>query len=161
MSASSRPARLPSRASATARLAASVDLPTPPLPLPTAMIRFTPGTIAGPACGVGWRPIFRSGGGAGFGAGPCAVRSTETAATPGSAATAASAAARVGSSAGAWPGSTSSRKRTRPPSTVSARTVSASTRLPPVPGIGTAARAARTSSRDTVMRVPFRSLLEP
>ena len=33
MSASSRPVRLPSRARATARLAASVDLPTPPLPL--------------------------------------------------------------------------------------------------------------------------------
>ena len=38
MSASTRPTFLPSRASATARLAETVDLPTPPLPLPTAMI---------------------------------------------------------------------------------------------------------------------------
>ena len=38
MSASTRPTFLPIRASATARLAATVDLPTPPLPLPTAMI---------------------------------------------------------------------------------------------------------------------------
>ena len=28
------------------------------------MMRLTPGTAAGPACGVGWRPILRSGGGA-------------------------------------------------------------------------------------------------
>ena len=48
MSASSSPARLPSCASATARLAATVDLPTPPLPLATAMIRLTPGTARGP-----------------------------------------------------------------------------------------------------------------
>ena len=34
MSASIRPTFLPIRASATARLAATVDLPTPPLPLP-------------------------------------------------------------------------------------------------------------------------------
>ena len=91
---------MPSRASATARLAATVDLPTPPLPEATATMRFTPGTAAGPACGVGWRPIFRSGGAAGFGAGPCAVSSAETPATPGSAATAASAARRIGSSVG-------------------------------------------------------------
>ena len=38
MSASIMPDLLPSRASATARLAASVDLPTPPLPRPTATI---------------------------------------------------------------------------------------------------------------------------
>ena len=39
MSASRRPVALPSRASATARLAATVDLPTPPLPEATAMMR--------------------------------------------------------------------------------------------------------------------------
>src|SRR5688572_2021208 len=38
MSASTRPTFFPSRASATATLAATVDLPTPPLPLATAMI---------------------------------------------------------------------------------------------------------------------------
>ena len=146
MSASSSPARLPSCASATARLAATVDLPTPPLPLAIAMIRLTPGTAAGPACGVGCRPIFRSGGGFAA-AGPCAVRSAETAATPGSARTAASAAARVGSSRGPSAGSTSMRKRTRSASTVTARTTSASTMLPPVPGIGTERSASRTVSR--------------
>ena len=55
---------MPSCASATARFAASVDLPTPPLPLATAMIVRTPSIAAGPACGVGCRPIFKSGGGA-------------------------------------------------------------------------------------------------
>ena len=39
------------------------------------MMRWTPGTGAGPACGVGCRPIFRSGGGALAAVGPCAVRS--------------------------------------------------------------------------------------
>ena len=38
MSASSSPTLSPNRASATARFAATVDLPTPPLPLPTAMM---------------------------------------------------------------------------------------------------------------------------
>ena len=39
MSASTSPTLRPIRASATARLAETVDLPTPPLPDPTAMIR--------------------------------------------------------------------------------------------------------------------------
>ena len=38
------------------------------------MMRRTPGTWAGPACGVGWRPILRSGGG---GLGRGAVRGEE------------------------------------------------------------------------------------
>jgi hypothetical protein len=38
MSASTKPTLRPIRASATARLAETVDLPTPPLPLATAMI---------------------------------------------------------------------------------------------------------------------------
>src|SRR6187200_738384 len=43
MSASISPTRWPCRCSATARLAATVDLPTPPLPLATAITCFTPG----------------------------------------------------------------------------------------------------------------------
>ena len=46
MSASSRPTLWPWRWSATARLTATVDLPTPPLPAPTAMMRFTPAARA-------------------------------------------------------------------------------------------------------------------
>ena len=47
MSQSSKPTRWPSRASETARLAATVLLPTPPLPLDTAMMFFTPGNKSG------------------------------------------------------------------------------------------------------------------
>src|SRR5215203_1542503 len=43
MSASSRPTRLPCACSARARLVATVDLPTPPLPLATATTCLTPG----------------------------------------------------------------------------------------------------------------------
>ena len=43
MSASMMPTLLPVRASASARFTATVVLPTPPLPAPTAMTFFTPG----------------------------------------------------------------------------------------------------------------------
>src|SRR5215471_16607860 len=46
MSASSSPTRAPDRCSAAARLTATVDLPTPPLPLATAIVCFTPGSIS-------------------------------------------------------------------------------------------------------------------
>src|SRR4029077_13150295 len=50
---SHRPTRAPDCSSATARFAATVDLPTPPLPLATAMTCLTPGirvvTVAAPA----------------------------------------------------------------------------------------------------------------
>ena len=55
MSASSTPTRAPSAASASARLAAVVDLPTPPLPLATATMFLTPGISLTPrwtACDV-------------------------------------------------------------------------------------------------------------
>ncbi len=50
MSASSRPTRAPSRARLTARLTATVVLPTPPLPDATAIVFLTPGmrSAAGP-----------------------------------------------------------------------------------------------------------------
>src|SRR6266480_304945 len=44
MSQSHRPTRAPVCSSATARFAATVDLPTPPLPLATAITCFTPGS---------------------------------------------------------------------------------------------------------------------
>src|SRR5580698_3492932 len=47
MSASMRPTRCPSRESAIARLTATVVLPTPPLPEPTATIFETPGSATG------------------------------------------------------------------------------------------------------------------
>src|SRR6476620_8130915 len=53
MSQSHRPTRAPVCSSATARFAATVDLPTPPLPLATAKTCLTPGirvvTVAAPA----------------------------------------------------------------------------------------------------------------
>src|ERR1700722_3016631 len=52
MSASMRPTRKPSLAIAVARFTASVVLPTPPLPEPTAIIFDTPGRVCGPG-GVG------------------------------------------------------------------------------------------------------------
>src|ERR1700731_1542982 len=47
MSASMRPTRFPDFASETAMLTATVDLPTPPLPLETAMIFPSPGRATG------------------------------------------------------------------------------------------------------------------
>ena len=49
MSASSKPTEAPALARATARLTLTVVLPTPPLPEPTAMMFFTPGSSCGPA----------------------------------------------------------------------------------------------------------------
>src|SRR5438105_3751169 len=46
MSASSRPTSAPDLARAAARLTATVDLPTPPLPLATAMVCLTPGRMS-------------------------------------------------------------------------------------------------------------------
>ena len=51
MSPSIMPTRLPHLASAIARFTATVVLPTPPLPAPTAMMFFTPSTGARPASG--------------------------------------------------------------------------------------------------------------
>ena len=56
MSPSSRPTFAPVWASAMARLAATVDFPTPPLPEPTAMTCATPGSARRSAVGsLGWR----------------------------------------------------------------------------------------------------------
>ena len=50
MSASSMPTVAPSAASASARLTAVVDLPTPPLPEATAMMFLMPGISFTPRC---------------------------------------------------------------------------------------------------------------
>jgi hypothetical protein len=50
MSASSKPTDAPSAASASARLTATVDLPTPPFPDATEMMLRTPGTSCTPPC---------------------------------------------------------------------------------------------------------------
>src|SRR5713101_8996797 len=55
MSASSKPTRQPSSASATARFTETVLLPTPPLPLPTRITLRTPGTRSVPPRPGAWR----------------------------------------------------------------------------------------------------------
>src|SRR5262245_34159341 len=72
MSASSTPTASPLAARPSAKLAATVDLPTPPLPEATATIAPTPGTaprrpicVAGPPCGGGRRRAARAGAGLG------------------------------------------------------------------------------------------------
>ncbi len=57
MSASSRPTRAPSAASASARLTAVVLLPTPPLPEAMAMMLRTPGSSCTPRCAA-WATIL-------------------------------------------------------------------------------------------------------
>src|SRR6516165_1748915 len=125
MSASSTPTESPFALSPNARLAATVDLPTPPLPEATATIAFTPATaprwVRPPAAGCGaLRP----------GATACAVSTAVTDSTPGSASTAFSAALRSGSSRGPRSGSTSMAKarlpsRTTTPDTMPSETMSA------------------------------------
>ena len=134
MSASRSPTRLPCRASATERLDAIVDFPTPPLPDATATIRSTPLIFFDPSCGVGWRPTLRLGGAGPFPAAtePCAVRTTETFSTPGRPDTLFSASARAASNPLAAAGlSASITNRTWPPSKLSALTRSELTRSPP------------------------------
>src|SRR4051794_41566328 len=93
MSASSTPTRSPIAARPSARLAAVVDLPTPPLPDATAMIAFTPGTSG--CCAWGLAPNAGGGpaGGSGGPAPPAGARSAGNTAgdgtTPGNALTAA------------------------------------------------------------------------
>ncbi|MCY1360745.1 hypothetical protein D9M68_847740 [compost metagenome] len=78
------PTRAPSAASASARLTAVVDLPTPPLPEATAITFFTPGSSLTPRC-TAWATIFM-------------VTATLTLVTPGTSRTAATTSLRIGSS---------------------------------------------------------------
>ena len=81
------PTRLPHRASASARFTATVVLPTPPLPAPTAMTFFTPGSGGRPVSGADAERTL-------------AVICTSTSETPGSARTAAAAWSRIWSFTG-------------------------------------------------------------
>ena len=129
-----------------ARLAATVDLPTPPLPLAMAITWFTPAIRSGP---FGCARAFSSGGG---GAALCAVITAETLVTPGAAFSFASASARTGSSCLARAGSTSSTKRTAPSSTLKARTMPAEKMSCPLAGSATPRSTVSTSSRVGLMR---------
>src|SRR5687768_4033691 len=111
MSASRMPTERPLALRPSARLTAVVDLPTPPLPLATAMIAPTPGTPALPGgawrrgCGAIGAPVGGAAGGSGRAlaradgdwTGASAVSTTIADVTPGSATTALSAALRTGS----------------------------------------------------------------
>ena len=104
MSPSTIPTRLPRRASATARFTATVVLPTPPFPAPTAMTFFTPGT--GACCDAGLCAVLTA-----------AVIVTRTSATPGIAATAWRACSCIASLTGQAGVVSSMVNATRPPST--------------------------------------------
>jgi hypothetical protein len=82
MSPSSTPTRPPQRASASARFTATVVLPTPPLPAPTAMTFFTPGSGVRPVSGADTERTW-------------AVIRTSTSVTPGTARTTAVAWSRI------------------------------------------------------------------
>ena len=127
MSASSTPTRSPLACNPSARLAATVDLPTPPLPDATATIAPTPGTAPRAV-----RTLAALGGGAAARprGGACAVSTAVTESTPGSASTAFSAAFLNGSSRGPRSLSTSIAKATLPsritkPDTMPSETMSA------------------------------------
>ncbi len=160
-SASSTPTLRPSLARPTARLQATVDLPTPPLPDATAMMCLTPGMgaverrrAAAAAVAAAVRmaagrarppPISRA---------ASAVRVTTALVTPGAALIAASALARIGSSALALSGSTTMARKTLPSRMVRPEMApeSGSGVLPSGPG--TPASAAITSSRDAILSLP-------
>ncbi len=151
MSASSTPTESPFAFSASARLAATVDLPTPPLPEATATIARTPGrqrAFAAAACrraGAGPCPgAPRAGRGSPPGGRASAVSTAVTDSTPGSASTAASAALRSGSRRGPRSGSTSIAKPTLPSRTTTPDTIPSETMSPPLSGSRTAASASRT-----------------
>ncbi len=137
-----------------------MDLPTPPLPDPMAMILSTPTSRCGPpCCGVGCWPILRLGaaalGAAALGAGPCAVITDLTERTPGSARKAASASACAGTSACASAGVAASiTKRIAPSFASSARIKS---RDPKVPPCGSATASSTALIFASSMPCPFRA----
>ena len=135
-------------ADAAAMFAETVDLPTPPLPLATAMIRAMPGIFWGPV-GSALRLGLRSGGALGV---VWAVSNAETEVTPSTASTASCAAVRTGSIAVARLPSISITKRTVPSSTVSARTMPAATTSCLENGSSIFDRAASTASRVALIR---------
>jgi len=156
MSASSRPTLWPPVASPSARLTAVVDLPTPPLPLATAIMCLMPGSICGApgpgpgcapseppctpcaACGGGVEPVPRS-----------AVSTTVAEVTPTRSNTASSASRRNGSRPAPLSGSTSMAKATLPSLVCKPLTIPALTMSLPLSGSFTSARALNICSSVT------------
>src|SRR5947209_1440778 len=135
MSASSRPTRHPSCASATARFTETVLLPTPPLPLPTRITLRTPGTRSVPP-----RPGARR---------TSAVKATSTRESCCGESTARTASSSRGLWGEAGVGS-SRRTRTPLPSSMSTFfTIPSSPNVRPVEGSFTPCRAARMASELT------------
>jgi len=140
-SASMMPTRLPSRDSAAARLVATVDLPTPPLPAATAMMFLT---------------VFRR-----SGRGPnlratSAVNATSTSLTPATDFAAASTAARMASRDGQDGVVSRTVTFALPPSQDTSRNISVDSRSRPSAGSFTCETALRSSS--TVdMAIPLSS----
>src|SRR6266700_4238851 len=140
MSAPRTPTRSPFARSPTARLAATVDLPTPPLPEATATIAPTPDTTP--------RAARAAAGAAGWGAvrprgAACAVSTAVTESTPGSASTAFSAALRSGSNCGPRSRSTSIAKATLPSRMTRPETMPRETMSAPLSGSATRPNASR------------------
>ena len=145
MSASSTPTRRPLALSPSARLAATVDLPTPPLPEATATMARTPGAIAllpaaGAACAGAAAGAARRAPPGGFAS---AVNTAVTDMTSGNASTARSAAFRNGSRRAPRSGSTSIANPTLPSRITTPVTMPSETMSPSRSG----SRTARSASR--------------
>ena len=145
-SASRTPTRLPPWARATARLAVTVDLPTPPFPLATARTR-TPlvGDRKGEAAPPSWprslaMRAWRS-------SGPITPKCTSTARTPGRRATRSRMDCTITSRRGQPPMVSTASTRTCPSWTRTSRTMSRSTMDRRSSGSSTSRRASRTCSR--------------
>jgi hypothetical protein len=137
MSASRRPTRWPSRASATARLAATVDFPTPPLPEATATTCATSGMSLASraiACCV-LSP--RAGG-------VCSRSSTCAERTPGSFPSIASVCSRTWRAASALPVTMASTTSTAPSRTATLSTKPKETMSRLIPGKRTVRSASQT-----------------
>ena len=151
-----RAARWP--AAPSARLAATVDLPTPPLPEATATIARTPGTapraVRRRRSGRRRRARLRLRGAARGGA--CAVSTAVTESTPGSASTAFSAALRNGSSRGPRSARPRSQRRHCRRGSTSPETIPSETMSAPLSGSATRPSASRICRSVTVL-IPFSS----
>ena len=142
MSPSSTPTRAPIFASASARFTDTVVLPTPPLPAPTAITFFTPGSGGWPLAGCEAERTLE-------------VISTDTSATPGSARTAATAWSRIWVCAGQAGVVSSMVAETRPPLIATSLTKPSDTMSRSRSGSTTALRAFRTASRVGVSDIFF------
>ena len=149
MSQSSNPTRWPLAARPRARFAATVDLPTPPLPLATATMARTPGRpifASCPACGPAGAALAVAP--ASFAAARWAVSTARTERTPGIDPTASSACLRMGSDSAPLFGSTSMAKLTTPLSMARPAIMPRLTTSSPRSGSRTVRRASSTCCSD-------------